>query len=70
MEKLSSSGLYNMQLIFKTEKPTAEVYLHFFLYIYIYIYILPTRVTVNVNTDLCMLQYKLIHNVLYLNKMI
>ena len=39
MEKLSSSGLYNMQHIFKTEKPTAEAYLHISIYIYIHIYI-------------------------------
>ena len=32
------------------------------------IYTLPTRVTIN--TNLCMFQYKLLHNNLYLNEML
>ena len=70
LEKLNSRELYNIQL--KLEKPTAETYfkknsqnpeLE-----WKDIYTIPRRVTID--TNLGMFQYKLIHNIFYLNVML
>ena len=69
LEKVNSRELYNMQIILKVKKPTAQTYFekNFWNPVLewkdIYIYILPRRVTVNTN-----LQNKLLHNILYLNE--
>ena len=44
------------------------IYIYISIYIYIYIYTLPRRVTINRN--LCIFQYKLLHNILYLKEML
>ena len=72
LEKLNSRELYNMQLILQVEKPTAQTY---FKKIFQNpelewkdMYTLPRCVTIN--TNLHIFQYKLLHNILYLNVML
>ena len=61
-----------MQLILKVEEPTAQTYFEKKFQNpeleWKTIYTLPRRVTIN--TNLRIFQYKLLHNVLYLNKML
>ena len=72
LEKLNSRELYNMQLILKVEKPTFQTYFEKKFQNpeleWKDIYTLPRRVTIN--TNLRIFQYKLLHNILYLNKML
>ena len=62
----------NMQLILNVENPTAQIYFEKnFQNLELEwkdIYTLPRRVTIN--TNLCIFQYKLLHNILYLNEML
>ena len=61
-----------MQLTLKVEKPTAQIYFEKNFQnpelITKDVYTLPNRVTVN--TNLPIFQYKLLHNILYLNEML
>ena len=72
LEKLNSRELYNMQLILKVEQTTAQTYFEKKCQNpeleWKDIYTLPRRVTIN--TNLRIFQYKLLHNILYLNKML
>ena len=72
LEKLNSRELYNMQLILKVEKPTTQTY---FRNIFQNpelewkdISTLPRRVTIN--TNLRIVQHKLLHNILSFNKIL
>ena len=70
--KTKSRELYNLQLILNVEKPTAQTYFEKKIQNrkleWKDIYTLPRRVTIN--TNLRIFQYKLLHNILYLNKML
>ena len=72
LEKLKRRELYNMQLIFNIEKPTAETYFEKKIkkpeLKWKDIYTLPKRVMINRNLLIC--QYKLLHNIIYLNEML
>ena len=72
LEKLNSRELYNTQLILNVEKPTIQTYFEKKIQNpeleWEDIYTLPRRVTIN--TNLRIFQYKLLHNVLYLNEML
>ena len=72
LEKLNSRELYNMQLILKVEKPTAQIYFEKIFQNpkleWKDMYTLPRRATIN--TNLRIFQYKLLHNILYLNVML
>ena len=61
-----------MQLIVNVEKPTAQTYFEKKFQNpeleWKDIYTLPRRVMIN--TNLCIFQYKLFHNILYLNEML
>ena len=73
-KKLNCRELYNMQVIFKVEKPTAQSYFDKNFQNpqleWKDIYNLPRRVTINAN--LRIFQYKLfkLHNILYVNEML
>ena len=72
LEKVNSWELYNIQLILQVEKPTSQTYFekHFqnpeLEWEDIKISILPRHLTINKNFYI--LQYKLLHNILYLNQ--
>ena len=72
LEKLNRRELYNMQLILKVEKPTAQTYFDKnFQNLELKwkdMYTLPRHVTIN--TNLHIFQYKLLHNILYLKEML
>ena len=72
LEKLNSRELYNMQLTLNVEKSTAQTYFEKkFQNPELEckaIYTLPKRVTIN--ATLRIFQYKLLHNILYLNEML
>ena len=61
-----------MQFVLNVEKPTAQTYLEKNFQNpelkWKDIYTLPRRATIN--TNLCIFQYKVLHNILYLNKML
>ena len=61
-----------MQLILKVEKPTAQAYFEKKCQnpelAWKDIYTLPRHV--KINTNICIFQYKLLHNILYLNEML
>ena len=72
LTKLNSNEMYKIQIIIKYKKPTSQSY-----FVKIFqksnldwktIYILPRIATVD--TAICVFQYKLLNNVLFLNKMI
>ena len=70
LEKLDSMELYNIQILLKSEKPTCQLYheKQFLGHIFEWkkIYTLPRIITRD--SRLRIFQYKLINNVLYLNK--
>ena len=72
LEKLNSRELYKMQLMLSVEKPTAQTYFEKKFQNpeleWKDIYTLRRRVMIN--TNLCIFQYKLLHNILYLNEML
>ena len=72
LEKLNSRELYNMQLTLNVEKLTTQAYFEKnFQNLELEwkdIYNLSRRVTIN--TNLRIFQYKLLHNILYLNEML
>ena len=69
LEKLNSRELYNMQLILKLAKPTTQTYFEKTFQNHEleskHAYNLSRRVTIN--TNLCVFQYKLLYDILYLN---
>ena len=72
LQKINSRELCDMQLILKQETPTAQTYFAKNFQNaelkWIDTYTLPRRVTINAN--LRIFQYKLLHNILYLDKML
>lgn len=70
--KASSRELYNMQLILKVQKPTAQTYFEEISenpeLEWKDLYTLPGRVTINAN--LCIFQIKLLNHVLYFYEML
>ena len=69
--KIDNNTIWNYFSQKKLSNPELEwkdIYIYVYIYIYIYIYTLPRHVTIN--TNLRIFQYKLLHNILYLNEML
>ena len=70
LNKLNSKELYKVQLLANSLKPTSQSYFENVFAGYVFerdkIYILPRKVTTDFRIRI--LQYKILHNVLYLNK--
>ena len=71
IKKLTPKELYSLSIVLKNEVPTFQKYFcNIFPNLQVEwkeIYLLLRKVSV-VDTDLCMLQYKILNNILYLNK--
>ena len=70
LEKLSSKELYHMQLCLKFDKPTCQSYHKKNFDDYDFNWKLIYRITriATLETKICILQYELLNNLLYLNK--
>ena len=72
LDKLVSKELYNISLCSMYEKPTSQSYYEKLLETtnlnWKEIYILPRKVSID--TNLCMFQYKILNNILFLNKLL